>query len=121
VWEQIQSNKRKSAVLVAVMLFLLLLLGFAVGAAVFPSIQPAVVQAEFDAAQLTFNPAGGLIGMAVALILWGILTAVAWIGGDNILLFASGAKEIDKADHSQLFNVVEEMKIASAMPHRRSM
>ncbi|MCC6142939.1 MAG: M48 family metallopeptidase [Candidatus Hydrogenedentes bacterium] len=116
MWEQIQSNKRKSAVLVVVMLFLLLLLGFALGAAVFPSVQPAVVSAQLDAAHFTFDPTGGILGMIVALVVWGFFTAVAWASGDSILLYASGAKAFDKADHPQLFNVVEEMKIASALP-----
>jgi len=79
------------------MLLLLAALGAAIGGAVLP-------------------PDGVFLGVAVAAGLWIIMTLVAYFQGDNILLAASGAREIKKEDHPQLFNVVEEMTIASRLP-----
>ncbi|HXG61421.1 MAG TPA: M48 family metallopeptidase [Planctomycetota bacterium] len=75
---------------------LLVLLGTAVGSAV----------AGPDAA------AWGALG---AVGLWGGLWAVAALQGDRILLATAGARRIEKRDHPQLWNVVEEMVLASGL------
>jgi heat shock protein HtpX len=54
-------------------------------------------------------------GLIIALIVWGIMTLVAFFQGDSILLAVSGAKKISRDDHPKLYNVVEEMKIASGL------
>ncbi len=54
-------------------------------------------------------------GLVIALIIWGIMTLVAYFQGDNILLSVAGAKKISPSDHQQLYDVVEEMKIASGL------
>ena len=95
MWEQIRLNQRRSVVLVIAIAFILVVLGFVIGEAV--------------------QPGAGLIGVAVAALVWGIMSLVAYYQGDGILLAVSGAKEIEKKDHPQLFNVVEEMTIASGM------
>jgi heat shock protein HtpX len=41
---------------------------------------------------------------------------VAYFQGDAILMASSGARRIEKEDHPRLFNVVEEMVIASRLP-----
>jgi heat shock protein HtpX len=56
--------------------------------------------------------AGGLI---CALILWVIMSLVAYFQGDSILLAMSGARKISHDDHPRLFNIVEEMKVASGL------
>lgn len=96
MWEQIQSNKRRSAVLVVGMAGLLLGLGFFIG--------------EF------YAPGAGVFGLFVAFVIWLIMCLVSYFQGDSILLAASGAREIQKEDHPQLFNIVEEMTIASGLP-----
>ncbi|MCL0069422.1 M48 family metallopeptidase [Dehalococcoidia bacterium] len=65
---------------------------------------------------LTFwgNPIGGLV---IALVIWGIMTAVAFFQGDNIFLAMSKAKKIERDDHPRLYNIVEEMKIASGLEY----
>ncbi len=98
MWELISANKRKSVFLFVTMGFILLLLGYVVGSAYFPE-------------------GGGLFGVVIALIIWGILSLVSYTSGSKILLAVSGAKEVTKDVHPQLFNVVEEMKIASNFPH----
>ena len=57
----------------------------------------------------------GIAGLVIALIIWGIMTLVAYFQGDNILLSVAGAKKISPSDHQQLYDVVEEMKIASGL------
>ncbi len=94
MWEQIRANERKSAVLVAVMAVILLLLGYFLGLLFFD------------------NPIAGLI---VALFVWGIMTLIAYFQGDSILLSSAGARKINPDDHPRLYNVVEEMKIASGL------
>lgn len=97
MWEQIRANRVRSIVLVFVMLLLLAALGAAIGGAV-------------------LFPDGIFIGVIVAAAVWLILWLVARVQGDNILLTMSGATEIQKKDHPQLFNVVEEMTISSRLP-----
>jgi len=59
--------------------------------------------------------ANGIAGLVIALIIWGIMTLVAYFQGDNILLSVAGARKISPSDHQQLYDVVEEMKIASGL------
>lgn len=97
MWEQIRSNQIKSAVLVALMGILLLVLGYFLG--------------------LVFGGSTGsaIGGVVVALVVWGIMNLVAFFQGDSILLRMSGARKIRPEDHPRLYNVVEEMKIASGL------
>lgn len=98
MWELIQSNKRKSLILFFGMGALLLLIGFIFGS-------------YYD------SEAGGFVGVFFAIIVWLILSAVSYFGGSKILLAVSGAKEVTKDIHPQLYNVVEEMKIAAGVPY----
>jgi len=75
---------------------ILLLLGYIIGA-------------------LIFGPTGGAWGIIIAAVVWLILTAVSFAGGDQILLMASRAQPVTKEVHPQLFNVVEEMTIAAGL------
>lgn len=93
MWEQIRANERKSAVLVSLMAIILLLLGYFIG--------------------LIFG--SPIAGLVVALVIWGIMTLVAYFQGDSILLSTAGARKISPDDHPRLYNVVEEMKIASGL------
>jgi len=97
MWELIQANRRKSLVLFISLGLTLLLLGYFFGSAYYPD-------------------GGGFIGIFFALIIWGILSLISYFSGSKILLAVSGAKEITKEVHPQLFNVVEEMKISAGLP-----
>lgn len=99
MWELIQANRRKSIFIFIGMGILLILIGFVFGS-------------YYDA------EAGGFIGIFFALILFGILSMVSYFAGSKIMLAVSGAKEVTKDVHPQLFNVVEEMRIAANMPHQ---
>ncbi|HSV98911.1 MAG TPA: M48 family metallopeptidase [Sedimentisphaerales bacterium] len=97
MWELIRTNKRNSILLMALMAVVLLVLGAVLGMAV-------------------VGPEGGLFGLGIAAAVWLILTLVSLSSGDKILLAASGAKQVTHDVHPQLFNVVEEMKIAAGLP-----
>ena len=97
MWELIRANKRNSIILMALMAAVLLLLGFIIGTAF-------------------FGPDAGFLGLIIASAIWFILTLISFSSGDQILLLSSKAKPITHDDHPQLFNIVEEMKIAAALP-----
>lgn len=58
----------------------------------------------------------GPLGALVAFVMWTIQMLLVYYSGGNILLSISNAIKIKKADHPQLYNIVEEMKIASRLP-----
>lgn len=61
-----------------------------------------------------FSPSnGGITGIFVALGIWFFMSLISYTSGDSILLAVSKAKEVSHDIHPQLFNVVEEMKIAA--------
>jgi heat shock protein HtpX len=95
MWEQIRSNQVRSVILIALIAGLLLVLGYFVGLIFFDS------------------AIGGLI---VALVVWAIMSLIAYFQGDSILLGMSGAKKVNADTAPRLYNVVEEMKIASGLP-----
>ena len=97
MWELIRANKRNSLILMSLMAAVLLGLGFVIG-------------------QAFFGPKAGFFGLVIATAIWLILTMISFVGGDQILLMASKAKLVKHDDHPQLFNVVEEMAIASGLP-----
>jgi len=63
------------------------------------------------------DPGGAaLLGGVAAFGVWFVLWAVAALQGDRIMLALAGAREIQKQDHPQLVNVVEEMAVAAMLP-----
>ncbi|MGH3087882.1 MAG: M48 family metallopeptidase [Rubrobacteraceae bacterium] len=62
------------------------------------------------------DPVGAIFGLVLALIVGTISGFVTYYAGDKMVLAASRAKEITHEDAPVLFNVVEEMKIASGLP-----
>jgi len=97
MWELIRANKRNSIFLMVTMAAVLLLLGFIIGMAF-------------------FGQEGGFFGLMIATAIWLVLTLISLSSGDQILLAASRAKLVTHEVHPQLFNVVEEMKIAAGLP-----
>lgn len=65
----------------------------------------------------------GWAGIPFAIGLSAIIGASSYFGGDRLVLAASAAKEIDRANppdqYKQLMNVVEEMRLASGLPQPR--
>jgi heat shock protein HtpX len=60
-----------------------------------------------------------LLGGATAFILAVLGATWSWFGGASAILAVSGAREIQKPDDPQLFNVVEELSIAAGVPMPR--
>lgn len=98
MWELIRANHRKSIVLFILMGISLMVLGAAIS--------------------YFLNPEGmGIDGIIVALLIWIIMSLISYYKGAKILLSASKAKKVSSDVHPQLFNVVEEMKIASGLEY----
>ncbi|MFW6125845.1 MAG: M48 family metallopeptidase [Chloroflexota bacterium] len=94
MWEQIRSNHIRSVILVVAMGALLVLIGYFVGLALLGS---------------------AIAGLVITLAIWVVMSLLAFFQGDNILLALSRAKKIKRDDHPRLYNIVEEMKIASGL------
>ena len=97
MWELIRANKRNSIILMVLMAATLLLLGYVIGAGF-------------------FGPEAGFTGLIIAAAVWLILAMVSFSNGDQILLAASKANPVTHNEYPQLFNIVEEMKIAAGLP-----
>jgi len=97
MWDQIAANRKKSITLVVTMAVLLFVIGYAAGEMIMPG-------------------GGGYVGVFVAFLIWAALSLIAYYQGGQIFLGISRAKKISRDDHPQLWNVVEEMKIASGLP-----
>ena len=94
MWEQISANRWRSVVLTAGMGLLLLLIGYFLGLYFFDN---------------------AIVGLIIALAIWGILSLLAFFQGDSLLLGLSRARKIGRDDNPRLYNIVEEMKIASGL------
>lgn len=97
MWELIKSNQRKSIFLFLGMAVMLILLGYLIGNAFIPN-------------------GGGVFGISIAIIIWTVLSIISVTAGSSLVLSISKAKEVTPAVHQQLFNIVEEMKIAAGLP-----
>ncbi|MFH1399112.1 MAG: zinc metalloprotease HtpX [Candidatus Woesearchaeota archaeon] len=94
IYEQIDSNKRKTYLLF--FLFILLIMALSL---------------VFD---LVFGL--GYIGLTLAFVFTIIWILVGYYNGDKIVLWTSGAKPVDKRDYPHLFNTVEGLAIAAGIP-----
>jgi heat shock protein HtpX len=99
-------NRRNTLVLLAALTALAALVGYVVG---------WLLESEGSDAVPAFSQAGvaaaGL--MAAVSVGW---SALSLAFGDKMVLAMANAKEIEKADAPQLYNVVEEMAIAAGVP-----
>lgn len=115
MWEAIAANRRRSIFLIFLMALLLVLLGAAIGAAALGGSAGSQSQSGgvvFDPGVLAFGAGAGAL---VAGIVFLGMMGVAFAGGDGIVLRSAGAREIDHSVAPQLWNVVEEMQIASGL------
>lgn len=99
-------NRRNTLVLLVALTALAALVGYVIG---------WLLESEASDAVPAFSQAGvaaaGL--MAAVSVGW---SAVSLAFGDKMVLAMANAKQIDKADAPQLYNVVEEMAIAAGVP-----
>ena len=97
MWELIRANRRKSMLLFLGLGVCLGGLGYLIGEVWFPG-------------------GGGMVGIGIALTIWFIQSVISYTWGGSIMLAVSKARRVTHDVHPQLFNVVEEMKIAANMP-----
>jgi heat shock protein HtpX len=96
--ERIARNRRNSLLLIALFLAFITLFGYVIGFA------------------LLGDPTRALVGLALALVVGVGAGLISYFAGDKMVLAASRAREITHDDAPVLFNVVEEMSIASGLP-----
>src|SRR5215203_5289047 len=96
--ERIARNRRNSLLLIAAFLAFVTVFGYIIGFALIGDFR------------------GAFFGLALAMIVGVASGLVSYFAGDKMVLFASRAKEITHDDAPVLFNVVEEMSIASGLP-----
>ncbi|MEK7817715.1 MAG: M48 family metallopeptidase, partial [Actinomycetota bacterium] len=94
MYEQIAKNKRFSYVLIVIVTALLIVLGYAIGMA----------------------SGIGWFGLVIAVVIAVVMGLTSYFKGDRIVLATSHAKRVTHEDAPQLYNVVEEMAIASGNP-----
>lgn len=94
MYEEISANKRNSVLLVAAVTAVLVVLGFLLG--------------EYWG--------NGYVGLGFAAGIAAIMSLSAYYNGGKMMLTMSRARRIEKKDHAQLFNVVEELAIAEGVP-----
>jgi len=100
MWQVIRANRRKSIILIIMMALVLGALGGVIGY----YLQPR------------YPEDGIFYGVLAAMIVWIVMLLISTAGGERILLATAGAHEVKYDDAPQLFNIVEEMKIASGLP-----
>ena len=98
MWEAIAANKQRSALLIVSLATLLALMGLAIGFL------------------LGGRPQSAYFGAFVGVCVWGVLLLVNAMGGESVLLASANAREVSHDDAPQLYNVVEEMRIAASLP-----
>ncbi|MEW6020275.1 MAG: zinc metalloprotease HtpX [Pseudomonadota bacterium] len=94
MYEEISRNKRLSYLLVVVVTAILLVLGFVIG----------------EATGISW------FGLIIALVVAVLMGLGSYFKGDKVVLAASRARQVTHDDEPQLYNVVEEMTIASGNP-----
>jgi heat shock protein HtpX len=96
MWEQIRANRRRSILLITIMAVVLALMGYTAG-------------------ENIVGPGGGVIGLLVGLVIWAVQMMVYLTSAESILLNHAYAQELKREDSPRLFNVVDEMRLASGL------
>jgi heat shock protein HtpX len=94
MYQQIDSNKRKTVILMIIFIIFVLVIGYFYG-------------------QLTDT---GYSGLVFATVIAVIMTSISYFSGDKIALTTAGAKEIQKNDNPYIYRMVENLCITSGLP-----
>jgi heat shock protein HtpX len=97
MWEQIRANRRRSAMLISLMGVVLVLLGYCGG-------------------EMVLGGGGGFVGLIVAVVVFLAQLAIYFAGAESLVLGGAGGTELGRDDCPRLFNIVEEMQLASGLP-----
>ncbi|HOX40796.1 MAG TPA: M48 family metalloprotease, partial [bacterium] len=93
MWTQVDSNKRRSVVLMLLFVVIVIALGW-------------LFSYVYDSPLILF------IAVAIALV----QAMLSYYSGDKIVLATTGAKEIKKQDNPTLWNTVENLAITAGLP-----
>jgi heat shock protein HtpX len=96
MWEQILANRRRSAGLIIGMAVILVIIGYVAG-------------------EMILGPDGGALGLMLALLVWVVMMLTYFTSAESILMYGAYARELKREDSPQLFNVVDEMRLASGL------
>ena len=99
MWELIAANRRRSIILFSLMGIVLLLLGSIIGYHV-------------------FDYTSWYWGTAIAFLCWAVLAGLSFFQGDRLILSMVKANKANPNHYPMLYNVVDEMRIASGLPYR---
>jgi len=97
MWELVAANKRKSAGLFVLLGVILALTFYAFGKYYLPQTD-------------------GFVLIFFGICFWLMMSGIAYFTGDDIILAVSEATPVTRDTNPMLFDVVEEMKIAAALP-----
>lgn len=95
MWEQIRANQRKSFWLIVLMGLILLSIGYFAAEA--------------------FQPGAGPMGLLIGAVVLLTQLAVYAVAGESVLMAGMGARELTREESPRLFNIVEEMQLASGL------
>ena len=96
MWEAIAANKRRSAWLIFILALILAGLGGTLGML------------------MTGDPRTAISGVLIGICIWGVMLLVSMTRGESVLLSSANAREVTHTDAPQLYNIVEEMRIAAS-------
>ena len=94
----IAGNKRNSVLLVILFILFIIVLGAVLGWAVFGRWEAAIPS------------------IALALVVSVVMALIGYYAGPSAVLALSGAREISREEDMQLYNIVDELRLASGLP-----
>ncbi|MBT4403020.1 M48 family metallopeptidase [Candidatus Falkowbacteria bacterium] len=97
MYNQIESNKRKTIILIVIFIAFVLFLGWLFGE--------------------LYN--FGYFGLLIAVVISVVMSLTGYYKGDKIALMSSGAKEIKKQDNPYVYRMVENLSITAGLPTPR--
>jgi heat shock protein HtpX len=112
-WQIIAANRRKTVFLILLMGMLLAAVGYAAGILFDGFYSGFVFNVEQEG--LRSSRDSGIVGFIIALMIWLGLLIAAFFSTESIFLSLTGAREVSREMYPQLYNVVEEIKIAAAV------
>jgi len=95
MWEQIRANRRRAVALITLMGAVLLVIGYTAGE--------------------LFAHGNGVLGLGLALVIFFVQLGVYYGAAETMLLQGANFVELKREDSPRLFNIVEEMKLASGL------
>lgn len=110
VYQQINSNKWKTAALLSVFIAVVVGVGYFVGASYGPS---------YGSSYGPSYGSGGYVGIVYASVIALVMALFSYFAGDSVALLTAGAKQIKKEDSPYVWNMVENVAITAGLPMPR--